>query len=141
MQRMFSMDMMPDRPEANLSPPSFNQTTVKPQLSDPLNPPRSTLYPQQPNLTPSIPHPINQVSSSMFAANQGPKIEPISNQSAGERASTANGPLLLGANLQTNRLSAYFSASESGRAYTDSDFQKISNLLKDTGRLTWSNVP
>jgi hypothetical protein len=141
MQRMISIDYVSDRPEANPSSPSFDQTTVKPPLSDPLNPPRSTLYPQQPNLTPSIPHPINQVSSSMFVVNQGRKIEPTANQSAGEGASTANGPLLLGANLQTNRLSAYFSASESGRAYTDSDFQKISNLLKDTGRLTWSTVP
>ena len=95
MQRMISMDMVSDRPEANLSPPSFDQTTVKPPLSDPFNPPRSILYPQQPNLTPSIPHPINQFSTSMFAVNQGSKLEPTTNQSAGERASTAIGSLLL----------------------------------------------
>jgi hypothetical protein len=74
MLRMTSMDIVSDNPEANPSSPSFDQTTVKPPLSNPLNPPRSTLYSQQPNLTPSIPNPINQVSSSMFAVNQGPKL-------------------------------------------------------------------
>jgi hypothetical protein len=81
MQRMSSMYIASDRPETNPyrraenpSSPSRDQTTVKPPPSGPLNPLRSFLYPQQPRLTPSKPHPINQDPSSLFTINQGPKL-------------------------------------------------------------------
>jgi hypothetical protein len=42
---------------------------------------------------------------------------------------------------EISSLSDYFVANYAGKVYTDQDFQRISDLLRETGRGPWSKVP